>query len=150
MVKTILIAIILFVLLAIGALIFVRRPQSGGKIIQVSIGPAVFNSEVADTFTSRAAGLSGRDGLGANEGLLFIFPFSSVQGFWMKGMKFPIDIIWISEGKVIGFSENVPVPQGVSLQVYSSPQEADQVLEINAGLVKTKGIKVGDAVIVGK
>ena len=30
-----------------------------------------------------------------NQGMLFIFNYPSKQGFWMKEMMFPLDIIWL-------------------------------------------------------
>ena len=48
---------------------------------------------------------------------------------------------------VVGFSENLPPATGSSTQIYNSPEPADKVLEINAGLVKKLGIKIGDAVM---
>jgi uncharacterized membrane protein (UPF0127 family) len=69
--------------------------------------------------------------------------------FWMKDMKFPIDIIWISGKTIAGFAESVnPEPEKTifSLTSYSPPQPVDTVLEINAGLVKQYGFQIGDQV----
>src|SRR5947208_11440214 len=43
----------------------------------------------------RSRGLQGKEGLKKNEGMLFIFEQDGLHRFWMKDMKFPIDIIWI-------------------------------------------------------
>ncbi len=110
--------------------------------------------EIADTPAKRARGLSGRESLAEGAGMLFIFPKPARQNFWMKDMKFPIDIIWIRQttdgDRVVGFVENaLPPASGQlenSLAIYSSPENVDRVLEINAGLVKKWRIKVGDIV----
>ncbi len=107
------------------------------------------NVEIVDTLAKQARGLSGREGLAEDAGMLFIFSQPSTQNFWMKDMKFPIDIIWISGDRVVGFVESVPPPIGGSennLTIYSSPENVDKVLEINAGLVKKWNIKVGDQI----
>ena len=76
--------------------------------------------------------------------MLFIFPKPARQNFWMKDMKFPIDILWIKGDKIIGVAENAALPiTGQELEIYSSPEEADRVLEINAGKAREWGVKVG-------
>lgn len=112
----------------------------------VKIGNAAFEVEIASTTTEQTRGLSFRDGLSEGAGMLFLFNRPSVQSFWMKDMKFSIDIIWIGGGKVLGFVENA-APQPVwGLKIYYSPDGTDKVLEVNAGTVARDGIKVGDAV----
>ena len=109
----------------------------------------VTTSNIADNAVRRAQGLSGRPSLGENEGLLFVFPSPGNNGFWMKDMKFPIDIVWISGDKIIGFSENLqPEPEKsvFSLPIFYPPGMADQVLEISAGAVAKYNLQVGDAV----
>ncbi len=61
----------------------------------------VLNTEVADTDVTRAQGLSGRDGLCVECGMLFIFPENGYYGFWMKDMNFNIDIVFLDENKQI-------------------------------------------------
>ena len=51
--------------------------------------------EVADTDASRQQGLSDRDGLCAECGMLFVFPQNGYYGFWMKDMNFNIDIVFL-------------------------------------------------------
>jgi len=111
--------------------------------------------EIMDTPAKQAQGLSGHESLAENSGMLFVFSKPARQNFWMKDMKFPIDIIWIRQtadgDRIVGFVENAPVPPSTdgletSLEIFSSPDNVYKVLEINAGLVKRWGIKVGDLV----
>ena len=116
---------------------------------EVKIGEKVFRVEVANSMASRSQGLSGKAGLGEDEGMLFIFSTSSVQGFWMKDMKFALDMIWIKGEKIVGFAENVkPEPEKsiFGLTVYYSPEAVDRVLEVKAGTVAKNGFKVGSTV----
>lgn len=111
------------------------------------VGDKVFQVAVADTNEEKARGLGGVEKIKDNEGMLFIFDLPGKYGFWMKDMKFPIDIIWIRENKIVWFSENVRLPkEGENLEVYYPPEEADKVLEINMGLVQKYGFKRGDEV----
>lgn len=132
-----------------GVWFLLKRPNPALPASSVSIGGKVFTTEVADTMLSRTRGLSGRDSLPDGGGMLFVFPTSTGSGFWMKDMKFPIDIVWIRGEKVVGFAENMQPEPGKtmwSLKIYYPPEYVDMVLEINAGAVKKYGLRVGDMV----
>lgn len=106
--------------------------------------------EVAASSDLRRLGLSGRDGLGENSGMLFVFDREDIYDFWMKDMKFPLDIIWIKNNKVADLEENVPSPLAgapdASLPVYKPEAPADLVLEVKAGFAGKNQIKIGDEV----
>lgn len=120
------------------------------EFVKVVIGNNVFAAEVASTPRARAQGLSGRTALPEKNGMLFRFEKASNYGFWMKGMVIPIDIIWISNGKVVDIEENVPVPKlGTperSLPIYRPDLPAEFVLELGAGSVLSRGIRIGNSV----
>jgi len=107
----------------------------------------VFKVEVADTALSRMRGLSGRQSLGKDEGMLFVFPVSAQYTFWMKGMKFPLDLVWIQNGSVIGVTMNVPTPTSTfDFATYLPPSPVSRVLEVNAGTVERLGVSIGDKI----
>ena len=125
---------------------FATRDISDGK---VSINGHEFKVDVADTIATRAQGLSGREELRENEGMLFVFGGVSPRRFWMKDMLISIDIIWVNEDEVVGFDKNVNPEPGVALQnltSYKSPIPVNTVLEVSAGTVDKLGISVGDSV----
>lgn len=62
--------------------------------------------------------------------MLFIFPRAEKYGFWMKGMRFPLDIIWVSEEKVVHIERNI---SPTSRETFRPDVAADQVIEVNAG-----------------
>lgn len=106
--------------------------------------------EIAKTPAEQATGLGFRDSLGKDDGMLFIFEEKTTPGFWMKNMKFSIDIIWISGEKITGISENIRPPTGAAnenLTVYSPPKPVNYVLEVNAGFAAENGIKIGDKIL---
>lgn len=131
--------------------LFVRGKTSyvGGDTM-VTIREMRYVVDIADTVALQAQGLSGRESLDADKGMLFIFPSSSERKFWMQGMNFAIDIVWINEGRVVGFAENVPAAHDGNKEVRESGGDADMVLEINAGEVARVGMQVGDEVMVTK
>ena len=131
------------------------------KIISVKVGENIFRAEVAETMAQKAKGLSYRDSLDKDSAMYFDFsaPLSgagsafgggdaTIQTFWMMGMRFPIDIIWIKNNVIVGIEKNVPAPTPgtpeSALKLYYPPEAIDKVLEINAGLSDELGIKVGD------
>src|SRR5918992_1579604 len=59
----------------------------------VTIGDASFVVELAVTPQERAQGLSGRPGLAPGTGMLFIFGTEDLYSFWMKDMRFPLDMV---------------------------------------------------------
>lgn len=112
------------------------------------IGSTTIKVQVADTVKTRMDGLSGREKLKDDEGMLFIFPFSGKHGFWMKDMNFNLDIIWIKGNKIVGISENVEKPEAagfLDLETVYPPEDIDTVLEVNSGFSKINNLKVDDS-----
>ncbi|MSU55950.1 MAG: DUF192 domain-containing protein [Candidatus Taylorbacteria bacterium] len=98
---------------------------------------------IADTDAEREKGLGGRDSLGADEGMLFIFPETSVHPFWMKGMRFPLDMIWLSdEMEVVHLETDVAVDTYPAL--FGQGIQARYVLELSAGMAEKSGITLGN------
>jgi uncharacterized membrane protein (UPF0127 family) len=100
---------------------------------------------VADTPESRARGLGGRAGLAADEGMLFVFLADGKYAFWMKDMRFSLDILWLSsEGKVVSLVERVSPSTYPRDFVPDVP--ARYVLELPAGYVGVHAVRLGDTV----
>jgi hypothetical protein len=115
----------------------------------LTIRSATVKVEIASTPEQRVKGLSGRTSLAENAGLLFLFEKSNSPTFWMKDMRFPIDIIWIRDGAVVDIDANVPAPQpGENPAARTSPEPVDAVLELPAGAAAEQKIHVGDPVMV--
>lgn len=121
---------------------------------QVRIGQTLVNIELADTNDKRAKGLGGRQSMATDSGMLFVFPKVENYKFWMKGLSFPLDFVWIREGKVVDLVTDVPAPAkgqaDNTLPIIESNEKVDQVLEVNAGFVRANNVQVGDSVQVIK
>lgn len=118
---------------------------------KLSMDGNTWTVELATTTIQQALGLSGRESLGANDGMLFVFSGPGVQNFWMKDMNFPLDMIWISGNAVAGFAQDAAPQPGDplwKLKIYASPYNVDKVLEVVAGTVAKYNIKVGDTVTI--
>lgn len=143
-------------LAVLGALIYFGRnnklsilPQK--EMATAVIGGETFNLGVVRQPEAMAQGLSGRDSIGDREGMVFVFDKPGVEAFWMKGMKFPIDIIWIRGSKIVGLDKNLPPPpQGAvssaSLPIYPSPDLVDKVIEVKSDMADELKLNTGDTV----
>jgi len=101
--------------------------------------------EVADTPEKRTQGLSGRESVPDDYGMLFIFDENAKHGFWMKDMRAPIDIIWIAENSVIVHIEHEVEPSTYP-NVFTPQAPALYVLETKAGYAKEHGWSEGMSV----
>jgi uncharacterized protein len=130
------------------------RPDSTPTPTTVTVGDASFAVELAVTPQQQAQGLSGRPSLAPGTGMLFILGSEGQPSFWMKDMRFPLDIVWISaEYVVVDITEAVSPPdpgQTTSdLPKYMPAEPAQYVLEINAGEAESADIRVGEMVEFG-
>ena len=104
-----------------------------------------FNVEVAKTIEERRIGLMYRKNLLNNEGMLFIFPREKIIQLWMKNTYIPLDVIFISENKVIvDIKKNM---EKLSETIVKSKVKSRYALEFNAGLINKLDIEIGDRVL---
>lgn len=101
--------------------------------------------EVPDDQEEFARGLMFRTHLPWNAGMLFAFYDEEPRRFWMKNTLIPLDMIFVdSSSKIIDIKENVPPCKQEECPTYPSKEPAQYVLEVNAGFVQEKGVKIGD------
>src|SRR5512144_250193 len=62
--------------------------------------------ELARSVPEKARGLSGRPGLKPGHGMLFVYEQPQPIGIWMKDMRFPLDIIWVRDGRIVHLEKN--------------------------------------------
>jgi len=118
--------------------------------VQVYIRELVIRADTAVTAEERGQGLSGRISLADDAGMLFFMTEERVPGFHMSNMLISLDFVWIStNGTVVDLTENVPHPAANNDEVLTgiSPSEpVKYVLEVNAGVIQTWDLQVGDLV----
>ena len=113
----------------------------------LTIGNTTLQVEVASTLQENQVGLSGRVGLAPMTGMLFIFAEPNTHGFWMKDMRFSLDIIWAdTQGKVVTILPNIS--PDTFPQAFHPSEPSLYVLEVPAGFAGVYRVAIGDKIVV--
>lgn len=114
----------------------------------VTVNGLVLVADISATNEQWTKGLSVKDSLAENEAMLFVFGNEAEHRFWMKDMKFPIDIIWIDSNKtVVHIEHNLqPCNSGVLCTTYKPNDDSLYVLETVGGFAEKYGIVKGTQV----
>lgn len=123
-------------------------PQTPNNIKYVEIGGQKIKVDLALTNAEQMQGLSGRENLWPNTGMLFVFDKPDKYPFWMPNMNFSIDIIWITEDMKIDYIKKDALPE-LYPETYGpgmNDGNATYVLEIMNGFADTNNLQVGDSV----
>ena len=87
------------------------RPDAQPKLatIKLWLGTEEVVAEIARTELEIASGLMHREGLGENEGMLFVMPFTREVAFYMRNTKIPLSIAYIGEdGRILELHDMEP------------------------------------------
>lgn len=122
------------------------------KTATAKIGNQTFRLYSAESQKEKEVGLSNKSSMPQDYGMLFSFATPDYYSFWMRDMKFPIDMIFIKDNHIITIHSNAQPPKSKddSLAIYKPDEPADAVLEINAGLAQKYSFKKGDEVKIEK
>ncbi len=104
--------------------------------------------EIVTEPAEQTRGLGYRDSLAWDNGMLFTYDRPGFYGFWMKGMRFDIDIVWLRDWRIVDITPRLPhtPPLSGALPTYHPRQLTDVVLEVPAGYAEAHGWAVGDTV----
>jgi uncharacterized membrane protein (UPF0127 family) len=110
----------------------------------ISIKGYALTVELATIPAARACGMSHRNKLPQNHGMLFIFPDLRPISFWMKDTKIFLSIAFLDDsGQIFSIQDMTPMQTD---SAYDSSRPARYALEVNQGWFSTHGISVGDVV----
>jgi len=116
----------------------------GLPIGTISIKGYSLTVELAITPSARNCGLSHRDELPENHGMLFIFPVLRHREFWMKDTRIPLSLAFLDKsGQIISIQKMAPMQIH---EKYHSLHPVRYALEVNQGWFKKHCIEVGDIV----
>ena len=146
--------VITILLIVIGAIRFTQgylkgnEPSLFKKTPIITINSHNFKVAVAASQKEQEIGLSETESLQQDQGMIFLFQKPDYYSFWMRNMKFPIDIIYINNDTIVTIKDNAQAPKGSNdnLTIYTPTSHSDKVLEIQAGLSKKYNFKNGDKV----
>lgn len=106
--------------------------------------------EIANSTATRMKGLMGRQSLGENDGMLFVFDQPGIYSFWMLNTTIPLEAIHIAEnGTVADIIEMEPCGLNItSCKTYPPRAPARYVLEVNQDFSKRHGVEIGKSKLV--
>jgi uncharacterized membrane protein (UPF0127 family) len=116
--------------------------------VNITVNGVNLQADVALSSDEQARGLSIKESLEPNEGMLFPYEAPRTLSFWMKAMKFPIDILWLdADKKVVHIEENLqPCSPLLPCLSYTPDVQAQYVLETVAGFSSANRITTGTPV----
>jgi len=117
-----------------------------GKTIKVEINGYSLEVEVAKSDNEKRRGLSQRDELRNDRGMIFIYEKEGEYSFWMKGVKFSLDFIWLKGDKIVDITKNVQPPRDENYEIYRPSEPVDKILEVKAGWCDSHEVKIGQKV----
>lgn len=147
--------------------------KTADNVARVKMGGKTFFLEIVDDNQKRFKGLSGREHIDADGGMIFVFPPAQVvvQKFVMRDCPIPIDIVYLDgAGRVLATHEMKPLPPRAAdgsegkagptsgdktpenskyearLEQYSSRYPSQIVIELAGGTLKTLNLKEGDKI----
>ena len=137
---------LLIVLVLVTAALVLWYYRKNPLSAKIEIGGNRYTVEVAVTAAEKAKGLSFRDSMPADHGMIFLYDHKDFYEFWMNGMRFSLDFIWLDGNTIVDITQNVQIPSGATMPIIKPALQADKILELNAGVVARDGIKIGETV----
>ena len=118
------------------------------NIKYVEIGGQKIKVDLALTEAEQKQGLSGRQNLAPNTGMLFVFDQPGKEPFWMPDMNFSIDIIWITPDLKVDYIANDATPESYPETFGPGANDgvAKYVLEVPADFAKQNNLKIGESI----
>ena len=148
--KNIIILFLIAALIVLSAAVLLAWRLTAPPITLVEIDQQTIRAETANNPLAQYRGLSDRPSLCLNCGMLFNFSDLQDREFVMRDMKFPLDIIFIANDRIIKIAADLPPEGDKPSHIYKSDGPADKVLEVSGGYAAQKGIAVGDRVLINQ
>lgn len=122
--------------------VIVEQKEENGELKkgEAKIGGVSFTLEIADTRLKQIRGLTRRESIPENYGMVYVLDAPSRYAYWMKEMLFATDVVWLD-----AFYRVIDLEAGITPQTYPKIYEPDQpalfVLELPAGSIQKAGIR---------
>lgn len=116
------------------------------EAVRVAMGDGILLCEISKTTADLSLGLAGRSGLAWDNGMLFLYPPTTGRAFWMKGCKIPLDIAFISRGKITGIYPLEPFSE----ERVGSLGPSNGAIEACRGWFHERHVRVGDEISIAR
>jgi len=137
------IAAVVLVGLALYLSFFANR-DGGSTTLTVPTSGKKYSLQVADTPQLRYKGLSDTASLPHDQGMLFVYEQANHACFWMKGMNYSLDMVWLDANKkVVNIEANISPATYPEKNFCSRNKKALYVIELNAGEIENSRIGLG-------
>jgi uncharacterized membrane protein (UPF0127 family) len=118
------------------------------RIARIQINEVPVTVELALSEDERACGLSFRDSLADDHGMLFVFPGDRIMTFWMKDTRIPLSIAFLTaSGTILNILEMKPMDE---TERYRSSGPARFALEMPAQWFAEHRVKPGDRIMLNR
>ncbi len=115
-------------------------PNARLEQIEIKAGMHLIKAEVAADSPTRTRGLMMREKLGANEGMIFVFPDKAGHCFWMRNTLVPLSIAFLDDdGTITNIEDMKPQTEDSHCPV----RAVRYALEMEQGWFARRGVKAG-------
>ena len=119
------------------------------KTQKISINWNTFTLYIADNNFKIKKWLSIFKNIKKNQGMIFIFPDTNYYGFWMKNMKFDIDLLWINKNwKIVWYINNFK--KETYPKIFFPAKKIKYVIELNNQAIEKYNIKTWNLIVQSK
>lgn len=120
-------------------------PGGDQVVFKTENGTHTYKVEVADEKEERNKGLMNRESLEEDKGMIFVYEEEIKPAFWMKNTLIPLDMVFMDKDlKVVDYFVNVPPCEADPCAHYIPNNNAQYIVELNAGQVGKMGLQRGD------
>ena len=130
------------ILSCFGLVALLLAGSSGADMSRLDLAAGVhrIDAEVAADQSNRMQGLMQRRKMGANQGMLFVFPQVARHCMWMRNTFLPLSVAFLDgEGRILNIEDMQPHTE----DNHCAAGEARFALEMNIGWFAAKGLKAG-------
>jgi uncharacterized membrane protein (UPF0127 family) len=116
------------------------------RVVTATVGTLVLRLAVASDESTRELGLMCVTRLRPHAGMIFVFPQTADQEFWMKNTLVPLDMLWVAaDGTVTSVAAAVPAStlQTPDDQVARRKGNGRFVIELSSGEAAQDGLRAG-------
>ena len=112
-------------------------------LIHLKVSGYTLSAEVAYKKESRIRGLTYRNFMKKNSGMLFVFPEASIHSMWMVNTYIPLSVAFLDKnGMILNIIDMSPHTRTRN----SAASKAKYALEMNLGWFSSRGIKAGEKI----